>query len=149
MVGDGRFGTAGLFGPDGGRLADVVLLAVPETRQIAVVVPRAALAGLDPATARYGVAMFGNGESGEGIGYIRPVYAYDYWNNPPSDMPWVKEYRFGGGAGVIDFALPSKDTDTRDPNAIDVIVGPGQAQATVLDWRLGAPVRLPMLPLPG
>ncbi len=70
---------------------------------------------------------------GEGIGFVRPVYDYDYWNNPPSGMGWVKEYRFGGGAGEIDFSLPSKDTDTRDPNTLDVIVRPGQTQSQVLD----------------
>jgi len=147
VVGDGRFDTAGLYAPDGRKLSDVQLLAVPQTRQIAVVVPRSALAGLDPATARYGTAMFGNGEAGEGIGYIRPVYDYDYWNNPPEGMGWVKEYRFGGGAGQIDFSLDSKDTDTRDPNSIDVIVGDGQSQSAVLDWRAGSPVKLPMLAL--
>ena len=47
-------------------------------------------------------------------------------------MEWVTQFRFGGGAGEIDFGLASKDTDTRDPNALDVIVGPGQSQAQVL-----------------
>jgi hypothetical protein len=45
----------------------------------------------------------------------------DSWNNGPA---FVKQFRFGGGAGELDFALESKDTDTRDPNALDVIVGP-------------------------
>ncbi|HEX9369742.1 MAG TPA: glycoside hydrolase family 15 protein [Roseiflexaceae bacterium] len=58
-----------------------------------------------------------------------------------------KEFRFGGGAGELDFGLASKDTDTRDPNALDVIVGPGQTQSSVLDWRTASPVQLPMLPL--
>jgi hypothetical protein len=62
-------------------------------------------------------------------------------------MGWVKEYRFGGGAGEIDFDLVTKNTDTRDPNAIDVIVGEGQRQQDVLDWRAGSPVQLPMLAL--
>ena len=83
--------------------------------------------------------MFGNGEAGEGIGYIRPVYDGDYWNNPPDGFGWIKEYRFGGGAGVWN-DTPSHDTDTRDPNAIDVIVGCGQTQAQVLDWRAASPV---------
>ena len=34
----------------------------------------------------YAVAMLGNAEEGEGIGFIRPVYDYEYWNNPPSGM---------------------------------------------------------------
>ncbi len=148
VVGDGRFESAGTYAPGG--TAPVVrgsMLAVPQTRQIAVVVPRTALGGIDPATAAYGIAMLGNAEGGEGIGFIRPVYDFDYWNSPPEGMDWVKQFRFGGGAGEIDFGLASKDTDTRDPNAIDVIVGPGQTQSGVLDWRTASPVRLPMLTL--
>ena len=123
VVGDGRYDQAGVYAPAGTKVADGTILTVPETRQIAVVVPRSALGAVDLATARYAVAMLGNAEEGEGIGFIRPVYDYDYWNNPPAGMGWVKEFRFGGGAGQIDFSLPSKDTDTRDPNTIDVIVG--------------------------
>ena len=54
---------------------------------------------------------------------------------------------FGGGAGVFDGGLPARDTDTRDPNALDILVGEGQAQSTVLDWRAGSPVVVPMLGL--
>ena len=147
VVGDGRFDSAGTYAP--GATAPTVhgdMLAVAETHQIAVVVPRAALAGIDLQTARYGVAMFGNGEAGEGLGYIRPVYDGAYWNNPPEGFSWIKEYRFGGGAGVWD-DTPAHDTDTRDPNAIDVIVGCDQTQAQVLDWRALSPARLPMLRL--
>jgi GH15 family glucan-1,4-alpha-glucosidase len=147
VVGDGRYDQAGVYAPAGTKVADGTILTVPETRQIAVVVPRSALGAVDPTTARYAVAMLGNAEEGEGIGFIRPVYDYDYWNNPPSGMGWVKEFRFGGGAGEIDFSLPSKDTDTRDPNTIDVIVRPGQSQGQVLDWTTSSPVQLPMVPL--
>jgi glucan 1,4-alpha-glucosidase len=147
VVGDGRFDQAGVYAPDGGKVAGAQLLAVPQTRQIAVVVPQSALGAIDPATALYGTAMFGNAEAGEGVGFIRPVYAFDYWNNPPAGMEWVKSFRFGGGAGEVNFGLASKDTDTRDPNAQDVIVGPGQSQADVLDWTAGSPMQLPMLPL--
>lgn len=59
-------------------------------------------------------------------------------------MGWVKEFRFGGGAGQIDFSLPSKDTD---PNTIDVIVSSGQSQRQVLDWTTSSPVQLPIVPL--
>ena len=117
VVGDGRFDSAGTYAP--GATAPTVhgdMLAVAETHQIAVVVPRSALAGIDLRTARYGIAMFGNGEAGEGLGYIRPVYDGAYWNNPPEGFSWIKEYRFGGGAGVWD-DTPAHDTDTRDPNA--------------------------------
>src|SRR4051812_5415966 len=147
VVGDGRFNTAGTYAP--GATSPTVhgdMLAVAETHQIAVVVPRSALAGIDLQTARYGVAMFGNGEAGEGLGYIRPVYDGAYWSNPPDGFGWIKEYRFGGGAGVWD-ETPAHDTDTRDPNAIDVIVGCDQSQAQVLDWRTLSPARLPLLRL--
>jgi hypothetical protein len=147
VVGDGRFDQAGVYAPDGTKVADAEMLAVPQTRQFAVVVPRSALGGLDPAAALYGTAMLGNAEEGEGIGFVRPVYSLDYWTNPPAGMEWVTQFRFGGGAGEIDFGLASKDTDTRDPNALDVIVGSGQSQAQVLDWTAMSPVRLPMLPL--
>ena len=53
-------------------------------------------------------------------------------------------FRFGGGAGQIDFSLPSKDTD---PNTIDVIVSSGQSQRQVLDWTTSSPVQLPIVPL--
>ena len=147
VVGDGRYDQAGVYAPDGTKVAGATLLAVPQTHQIAVAVPRAALGGIDPAGALYGTAMLGNAEAGEGIGYVRPVYSLEYWSHPPAGMEWVTAFRFGGGAGEIDFALPSKDADTRDPNALDVIVGPGQSQAQVLDWTAMTPVRLPMLGL--
>jgi glucan 1,4-alpha-glucosidase len=147
VVGDGRFDQAGVYAADGTKVAGATLLAVPQTHQIAIAVPRAALGGLDPASALYGTAMLGNAEAGEGIGYVRPVYSLEYWSHPPAGMEWVTAFRFGGGAGEIDFALPSKDTDTRDPNALDVIVGPGQSQAQVLDWTTTTPVQLPMLAL--
>jgi hypothetical protein len=147
VVGDGRFGQAGLDTPDGTKVADAHLLAVPQTHQFAVALPRAALGGIDPATALYGTAMLGNAEEGEGIGFVRPVYSFEFWNNPPAGLEFVKSFRFGGGAGELHFGLPSKDTDTRDPNALDVIVAPGQSQAQVLDWTVGSPVQLPMVPL--
>ena len=40
VVGDGRFDQAGLYAPDGTKVAAAELLAVPRTRQIAVAVPR-------------------------------------------------------------------------------------------------------------
>jgi glucan 1,4-alpha-glucosidase len=145
VVTDGRFDSAGVFAPDGTKVADVDLVAIPETRQIVTLLDRTALGSLDPATARYGVAMMGNAEEAEGIGFIRPVYDLDYWATNP--LGFVRDWRFGGGAGEVDFALPSKDTDTRDPNAIDIVVGEGQSQDDVMDWEAQSPVRLPMLPL--
>jgi glucan 1,4-alpha-glucosidase len=146
IVGDGRFDTAGVYTPDGTRTAAGHILPVPETHQIAVVVPTSALAGADLATAHYGIAMFGNAEAGEGVGYIRPVYDLAYWQNPGPDFWWITQYRFGGGAGVWN-DTPSHDSDTRDPNAIDIIVGPGQAQADVMNWQATSPVSLPMVPI--
>jgi PKD repeat protein len=148
VVIDGRFATAGVYAPDGTQLSGGTLSTLPQTREIIITVPRSALGDLDLATARYGTAMFGNAEAGEGIGYVRPVYDVDYWQNPGPDMWWITEYRFGGGAGVWTDA-PNHDSDTRDPNAMDVIVGPGQSQAEVLHWQSGSPTRLPMLGLQG
>jgi hypothetical protein len=91
------------------------------------------------------VAMFGNAESSEGIGNVRPVYDGGYW--AAGDPSWVKEWRFGGGAGVFDGSTPSRDTDTSDPNALDVIVREGQSQAAVLDWHAASPVVVPMVEL--
>ncbi len=146
VVADGRFDSAGVFGPDGTRLGGVTLTAIPASRQIVATVPRSALGGTDLATARYGVAMLGNAEAGEGIGYVRPVYDLGYWQNPGPDFWWITQYRFGGGAGVWN-DTPSHDSDTTDPNAIDILVGTGQTQSEVMDWRAHSPVALPLIPL--
>ena len=98
--------------------------SLAQTREIVLTVPRSALGGVDLQNARYGVAMFGNAEGGEGIGNVRPVYDLAYWQNPGPDFWWITEYRFGGGAGVWTDA-PNHDSDTRDPNALDVIVRDG------------------------
>ena len=42
---------------------------------------------------------------------------------------------------------PSHDSDIRDPNAIDIVVGAGQTQADVMNWQVSNPVALPMVPL--
>ena len=143
VVADGRYDSKGVFAADGSKVGDVRLVAVPETRQIAAIVPKGALGGLDPATASYGVAMFGNAEPSEGIGFIRPVYDKAYWE--AGDPWWIKEYRFGGGAGQWEDSA-DHDTDTRDPNALDIVVGAGQDQHTVMAWQDGT-VRLPMVSL--
>lgn len=144
MVADGRYDNKGVFAPDGSKIADVRLVAIPETRQIAAIVPRSVFGDLDPATTSYGVAMLGNAEPGEGIDYVRPVYDADYW--AAGDPWWIKAYRFGGEAGVWD-GTPAHDTDTRDPNALAIVVGEGQDQHTVMDWQTSAPVQLPMVPI--
>ena len=145
VVVDGRFDQAGVYDTTGTRVAEIDLVGIPETSQIAAVVPASALGDVAGDTTRFGVAMMGNAEAGEGIGYIRPVYDYDYWSTNP--MGFVRDWRFGGGAGEVDFGLASKDTDTRDPNAIDIVVGAGQEQSAVMSWQESSPVALPMVPL--
>jgi hypothetical protein len=54
----------------------------------------------------------------------------------------VGGYRFGGGAGIWDPSLPSIDTVTADPNAVDVISGT-TPQSSALDWTVAAPVVVP------
>ncbi len=143
VVIDGRFGLAGVYAPDGSKVTGGTLSSLAETREIVLTVPRSSLGSVDPASARYGVAMFGNAEGGEGVGNVRPVYDLAYWQNPGPDFWWITEYRFGGGAGVWTDA-PNHDSDTRDPNALDVIVRPGQTQAAVLNWQAGSPTKVPM-----
>ena len=103
-------------------------------------------AGVDPATARYVVAMFGNAEAGEGIGNVRPVYDGAYWNSRPT-RPGSRNS--ASAAEPVSSTAPSRPgtRDTGDPNALDVLVGEGQTQAAVLDWRAGSPVVVPMLGL--
>jgi hypothetical protein len=101
---------------------------------------------LDPAAAKYEVSMYSDADDGEGIGNVRPVYSLDCWNgiNCPS---FIQAFRFGGGAGIWDPNIgASQDTDTSDPNSIDIISG-STPQSTVLDWTNGSPVVLPYLPL--
>jgi hypothetical protein len=117
--------------------------SLAQTREIVLTVPRSALGGVDLQNARYGVAMFGNAEGGEGNGNVRPDYDLADWQNPGPDFWWITEYRFGGGAGVWTDA-PNHDSDTRDPNALDVIVRDGQTQAQVLNWQAAFPTKVPM-----
>ena len=130
-------------------LANATLLVLPATHQIAMSVPKAVFDGVDLAGATYQVALMSHADpNGEGTGGIRPVYDFDFWNTSPDiGMGWIKEYRFGGGAGVWTDQNAARDTDTRDPNTIDVLVPDGATQSTVLDWRAGSPVVLPYVPL--
>jgi len=143
IVADGRY-PSGVYGADQSKIADITLQVVKANNQIVVTIPETALGSLDPATAGYQVSMFGDAEDGEGIGNIRPVYDYDYWNT--NALGFVKQYRFGGGAGQVDPTLPSRDTDTNDPNAIDIISGTA-VQAQVLNWHAGSPVNAPYVQL--
>ena len=145
IVADGRHETStygeGVYGPDLAKVGAAQLQVLPTTRQIVVTIPAAVLGGVDLATAGYQVSIFSDADDGEGIGNIRPVYSLDCWN--ANGCPtFIKPFRFGGGAGVWDPNLPTVDSDTSDPNAIDVISG-SAAQSEVLSWTSGAPVVVP------
>ncbi|HEX2772825.1 MAG TPA: hypothetical protein VHN18_10395, partial [Micromonosporaceae bacterium] len=85
---------------------------------------------------------------GEGTGHVRPVYDLTYWQSTAgTDMWWIHDYRFGGGAGVWTGETDARDTDPADPNVIDVIVPAGVTQAQVLDWTTASPVTLPYVSL--
>ncbi|MGO1316025.1 MAG: glycoside hydrolase family 97 catalytic domain-containing protein [Cellulomonadaceae bacterium] len=144
VVADGRFDAAGVYDTDNVRVSEVTLSASAARRTITVTVPKAALPeGFDPSQAQIGVAMFANVEGGEGINYIRPVYDWSAPGNPD----WLSQWRPGGGLGELDGSLDSKDSDTRDANAFDIVVGEGQAQAELLDWNRDGGSVLPLVPL--
>ena len=60
--------------------------------------------------------------------------------------PFVGPYRVGGGAGNWTDAIESRDTDTRDSNALDIISGTRARRAQVMDWTKG-PVVAPYVQL--
>jgi glucan 1,4-alpha-glucosidase len=140
---------SGVADAGGNDVGAVTLTAIPESRQVVVTVPAAALGSVDPATAEYALTMMSHADpNGEGVGGIRPVYDRQYWESTrDTDMWWIREYRFGGGAGVFDGGTAARDTDTRDPNVLDVLVPAGSSQVQVLDWTAGAPVTLPYVTL--
>jgi glucan 1,4-alpha-glucosidase len=145
VVADGRYPdqplSLGVYDASTAKVSTAELRVVPATHDIVVTAPASAFGDL--AAAGYQVAIYSNAEPGEGIGLVRPVYSKAHWDN---GFPWTKEYRFGGGAGEQSFDLPSRDTDTSDPNTIDVITGDAD-QATVLDWTASSPVVLPFVSL--
>ncbi len=149
IVADGRHQTStygeGVYGPGLTKIGDADLQVIPATHQIVVTIPASVFGTTDLSTATYQVSMFSDAEDTEGIGNIRPVYSHDCWagNGCPS---FVGQYRFGGGAGTWDPSLPSMDTDTSDPNAIDIISG-STPQSTALDWTNGSPVVVPYVGL--
>jgi glucan 1,4-alpha-glucosidase len=150
VVADGRHQSStygeGVYGPDLTKVATADLQAIPVSHQIVVTIPASAFGSTDLAKATYQVSMFSDAEDGEGTGNVRPVYSLDCWNGN-NGCPWfVKQYRFGGGAGNWDGSIPSQDTDTHDPNAIDVISG-STPQSSALDWTKGSPVVVPYVPL--
>ncbi|MCU1676669.1 MAG: glucoamylase [Frankiales bacterium] len=148
VVGDGFSGT-GVRNAAGTTVAPVSLLALPATHQIVMTVDKSAFGSTSLATATYAVMMLGHADgNGEGVGDIRPVYSKAYWDSTVgTGMSWIHDYRFGGGAGEWTDSNAAKDTDTSDPNTIDILVPAGASQATVLDWTAGSPVTIPYVPL--
>lgn len=147
IVADGRYADArfggGVYGADLQRAAAVALEVDPAGKIIASV-PAGALAGIDLRNAGYQVSMYSDAEDGEGIGNVRPVYSAECAQG--ADCPWfVGPYRLAGGAGKWTDAVESRDSDTSDSNAIDIISGKA-AQATVMDWTRG-PVVVPYVRL--
>jgi hypothetical protein len=142
------FNDLGVRDASGATVSGATLLALPATRQIIVSVPKSALGSIDLATASYAVVMASHAGDGEGTGHVRPVYDLAYWQSTVgTGMSWIHDYRFGGGAGEWTDANDARDTDTRDPNVIDLLVPSGQPQSSVLDWQAGAPVTLPYVAL--
>ncbi|MFC4076485.1 glucan 1,4-alpha-glucosidase [Salinithrix halophila] len=142
------FEELGVRDADGNHVSDATLLAVTGSRQIVVSVPKKAFSGLDFSRVGYGVVMLSHAGGDEGEGFIRPVYSRKYWDSTKGTaMDWIREYRFGGGEGEYDGSRPSKDTDTRDPNILDLIVGDGQDQRIVLDYTQNTPVSIPYVTL--
>ena len=92
--------------------------------------------------------MMSHAGDDEGAGGIRPVYDLAYWESTAgTDMSWIHEYRFGGGAGEWTGANAARDTDTSDPNVLDILVPDGSSQADVLDSGPPSPVVLPYVAL--
>jgi GH15 family glucan-1,4-alpha-glucosidase len=146
IVADGRHQSSaygeGVYGPGLTKIGAADLQVLPTSHQIVVTIPASVFGSTDLAKATYQVSMFSDAEDGEGIGNVRPVYSLDCWNGG-SGCPWfIKQYRFGDGAGNWDGSMPSQDTDTSDPNAIEIISG-STPQSTALDWTNGSPVTVP------
>ena len=149
VVADGRHDTStygeGVYGPALNKIGAADLQVLSSSHLIVVTIPAAVFGTTDLATATYQVSMFSDAEDNEGIGNIRPVYSHACWAGAGCPS-FVGQYRFGGGAGNWDSSLPSMDTDTTDPNAIDIISG-DTAQSAALDWTKTTPVVVPYVGL--
>lgn len=147
IVADGRYESSrfggGVYAPNQQRIGAVDLDVDPSGKIIASV-PAALLADVDLQNVGYQVSMFSGAEEGEGVGNIRPVYSAECAQ--AVGCPWfVGPYRVGGGAGEWTDALDSRDTDTSDSNALDIISG-DTPQSRVMDWTRG-PVIAPYVKL--
>ncbi|MBO0842573.1 MAG: glucan 1,4-alpha-glucosidase [Nocardioides sp.] len=139
---------AAIHDASGANVGTPTLAAVPETHTVVISVPRDVLPS-DLSQATYALTTMSHADEagGEGVGGIRPVYSKAYWDSTVgTDQSFVHDYRFGGGAGEWTSANAAKDTDSSDPNVLDILVPPGQSQSTVLDWTAG-PVVLPYVGL--
>ncbi len=139
---DSRFGS-GIYGSDLTKLGSITLEVNPAGKIIASL-PARSIAGLDLATARYQVSMYSDAEDGEGIGNVRPIYSAECARGVECPS-FVGPYRGGGGAGSWTDATESRDTETRDSNAFDIISGE-ESQSQVMDWTKG-PVVAPYVQL--
>jgi glucan 1,4-alpha-glucosidase len=147
ITADGFVGSA-VRDADGTTVGSARLTAVPERRQVVISVPRSVLGPVALDSAQYALTVMSHADESEGAGGVRPVYSLDYWQSSAgTDMSWIHDYRFGGGAGEWTGDDPSRDTVTADPNVLDILVPPDATQAEVLDWTAGAPVQLPYVSL--
>ncbi|GAA3029651.1 glucodextranase DOMON-like domain-containing protein [Microbacterium dextranolyticum] len=147
IVADGRFADtpfgAGVFNASGARVSSVQWDVDP-AGAIEVSVPVSALGGIDLGSVGYQVSMLSSTEPGEGVGNVRPVYSAACGAGVGCPG-FVGQYRGSGGAGQFTDAVASRDTDTTDSNAFDLITG-NEDQSVVMDWTHG-PVIAPYLPL--
>lgn len=147
IVADGRYDSSrfgsGVYTADLTRAADAQLQVIPSGKIISSI-PASALAGIDLQQAGYQVSMYSDAEDGEGVGNVRPVYSAACWQGDGCPS-FVGQYRLGGGAGDWTDVGETKDTDTTDSNAIDIISGDAP-QSTVMDWTQG-PVVVPYVTL--
>ena len=142
------FSGLGVRDATGAVVGSAELTAIADTQQYVVTVPADVLASVDLASADYVLTMMSHAGDDEGAGGIRPVYDAAYWaSTAGTDMSWIQEYRFGGGAGEWTGDTAAKDTDTSDANVLDILVPDGRSQAEALDWRAGSPVVLPYVGL--
>ncbi len=147
LTADGFNGSA-VRDASGTVVASAELTAIPDTHQLVVSVPKDALSSVDLAGAHYALTMMSHAGDDEGAGGIRPVYDLGYWESTAgTSMSWIHDFRFGGGAGEWTGDTAAKDTDTSDPNVLDVLVPGGTTQHAVLDWTAGSPVVLPYVTL--
>ncbi|GAA3029656.1 glucodextranase DOMON-like domain-containing protein [Microbacterium dextranolyticum] len=148
IVASGRFADspygAGVFTPDGQRIARPTIEVNGAAGEIIASVPASTLGDVDLSKTGYQVSMFADAESGEGVGNVRPIYSTECAQGVGCP-DFVGPYRGAGGAGSFDGDLASRDTDTRDSNAFDMITGDAD-QHTVMDWTRG-PVVAPYVVL--